>query len=73
MLETLQPKEHVTFDPKLQEHVKAYYQLHYKGKQTNLRFKLESPFKDVPAMMHHKIAQEYIKDNLKGFALNLDY
>jgi hypothetical protein len=73
MLETLQPKEHVIFDPKLQEHLQAYFELHYKGRQTKLRFKLENPFKDVPAMMHHKIAQLYLKENLKGFALDLRY
>ena len=73
MLETINNKEHVTFDPKLQEHLRAYYTLHYRGRQSNLRFRLEKPFKDVLSMMHHKIAQQHIKDNLKEFALDLRY
>jgi hypothetical protein len=66
-------KEYITFDPKLQEHLQAYYTLHYRGKQSNLRFRLEKPFTNVVAMMQHKICEMQLQQSIKGFALDLRY
>lgn len=66
-------KEYVTFDPKIAEHLQAYYSLHYRGRQTNLRFRLEKPFTNIVSMMQHKICQEHLHNTMKNFALNLNY
>lgn len=73
MLETIETQNYVIFDPKVQSHMQAYYSIHYRGKQTELRFKLERPFKDVISMMHHKIAQEFLKQSFAGPQLDFSY
>jgi hypothetical protein len=59
------------FDPTKPAHLLAYYSIHYGGKQSSLRFKLEKPFTDVPSMMQHKVAQEHLKASFP--TLDLSY
>lgn len=47
----------VLFDPKNPEHREAYIRLRVNGRQTpGLRFVLEHPFLNIPAMMEYKLS-----------------
>lgn len=51
------------FDPTNPMDLTAYYSLRYKGKQLgNRRYILEQPFPDVVSMMHHKIAEQVLRE-----------
>ena len=53
---------YVTFDPSVEEHMEAFYQLRWCGKQSSLRFHLETPFLDVMAMMLHKTCAHHLRN-----------
>ncbi len=59
-----------TFDPTDVVDLKHYYKLRYEGKQGDRRYILEQPFPDVVIMMMHKIAERYIKENIRETTAN---
>lgn len=54
--------EYIDFDPKNKEHLEAFYTLKYEARQSSqLRFKLDENYPDVPTMMQSKITETYLK------------
>jgi hypothetical protein len=59
-----------TFDPTNSEHLDAFTQLVFGGKQhPTLRFHLDRPFLDVRAMMHDRVARAYLAQH--GYVLSV--
>ena len=53
-------RRYETFDPRNQEHIKAYVSLQkYRKQHPTLRFYQEKPFLDIPSMMASKIADMF--------------